>query len=292
MKSRQMLVVLMRDYSIVTPAFWIGQTGKQLRGDLEAQLLAVYLMTSPHSSMTGVFHCPVLYMAHETGITLEGASKALQRLCEAGFCEYEEATESVFVFRMARFQIASNLKPGDNRIAGLRKDVEKMSSPYLRSKFLALHSEAFCLDSKEKKTSPSEAPPKPRTRTGTGTGEKTVSSAGKLPTCPIDEIVAAYNEILPEMVAVKVIDDERKAAIKKRWEWVLTTNKPDGTKRAVTADDAVNWFKAYFNVARDNDFLMGRTEKSADHKNWKCDIEHLLSSKGIKQVIEKTEVKS
>ena len=155
----------MRDYSVVTPAFWIGTTGKQLRGNIEAQLLAVYLMTSPHSTMTGVFHCPILYMAHETGLSLEGASKALASLCEAGFCEYEDALETVFVYRMASFQIGQSLKPGDNRIKGVEKDVEKMASPSQKAKFLKLYSEAFSL-------SPLKAPPKPRTGTGTRTGTR------------------------------------------------------------------------------------------------------------------------
>ena len=152
----------MRDYSVVTPAFWIGTTGKQLRGNIEAQLLAVYLMTSPHSTMTGVFHCPILYMAHETGLSFEGASKALASLCEAGFCEYEAASETVFVYRMASFQIGPSLKPGDNRIKGIEKDVEKMASPSQKAKFLKLYSEAFSL-------SPLEAPTKPRTGTRTRT---------------------------------------------------------------------------------------------------------------------------
>ena len=158
----------MRDYSVVTPAFWIGATGKELRGDTKAQVLAMYLMTSPHSTMTGVFHCPVLYMAHETGLSFEGASEALGRLIESGFCEYEAATETVFVVRMARFQIADHLKAGDNRIAGLKKDVAKMASSSMRSRFLEVHGEAFGLVNEEGKTSPSKAPPKPRTGTGTG----------------------------------------------------------------------------------------------------------------------------
>ena len=81
----------MRDYSVITPAFWIGETGKKLRGDVNAQLLAMYLMTGPHSTMTGVFHCPVLYMAHETGMSMEGTTKALERLLEVGLCEIGRA---------------------------------------------------------------------------------------------------------------------------------------------------------------------------------------------------------
>lgn len=61
----------MRDYSKVNGQFWTGKTGKALRGDAQAQLVALYLVTSPHSNMIGVFHCPVLYIAHETGNATE-----------------------------------------------------------------------------------------------------------------------------------------------------------------------------------------------------------------------------
>ena len=151
----------MRDYGQVTPAFWIGETGKKLRGDVNAQVLAMYLMTSPHSTMTGVFHCPVLYMAHETGLGLEGASKALARLLQEGFCEYDEASESVFVVRIASFKIAPSLKTRDKRILGLQREVEKMQPAVLRERFIATYSEAFKLGDAGKNASPLQAPCKP-----------------------------------------------------------------------------------------------------------------------------------
>ena len=146
----------MRDYGIVSPKFWTGDTGKALRGNPEAQVLATYLMTSPHSSMTGVFYCPVMYMGHETGLGIEGASKALARLIEVGFCEYDEASETVFVLRMAAFQIGDSLSPRDNRVVGLRKELAKMPNR-IRARFLNLYGVAFSLID----DSDSEAPLKP-----------------------------------------------------------------------------------------------------------------------------------
>ena len=146
----------MRDYGIVSPRFWIGETGKALRGDANAQVLAIYLMTSPHATMTGVFHCPVLYMSHETGLPLEGASKALARLSEEGFCQYDEASETVFVVNMARHQIGESLKVGDNRIAWLRKELDKLIPRY-KKLFLHLYGDAYKLEY----SSPSEGPSKP-----------------------------------------------------------------------------------------------------------------------------------
>ena len=105
----------MRDYSKVNGQFWIGKTGKALRGDAQAQIVAMYLVTSPHSNMIGVFHCPVLYIAHETGLTIEGASKGLQRLIEGEYCTYDEASDTVFVHEMAKYQIGESLIPNDKQ---------------------------------------------------------------------------------------------------------------------------------------------------------------------------------
>jgi hypothetical protein len=135
----------MRDYGSVSPQFWIGRTGKGLRGQVEAQLVALYLMTSPHANMIGVFYCPLDYIAKETGLGMEGASKGLQCLIEAQFCRFDEASEEVFVARMAAFQIGEQLDPKDKRCIGVARELEKVSSDVLRTAFHALYSTAFHL---------------------------------------------------------------------------------------------------------------------------------------------------
>lgn len=163
----------MRDYGIVSPKFWVGQTGKALRGNPQSQLLALYLMTSPHASMIGVFHCPILYMAHETGMTFEGASEALASLIEVGFCTFDAASEEVFVKRMAAFQVGEQLDAKDNRCKGIAKEVAKIQSPSVKADFLDLYASAFHIPFETEKTSPFKAPPKPRTGTGTRTEVET-----------------------------------------------------------------------------------------------------------------------
>ena len=151
----------MRDYGVVSPKFWIGETGKALRGNAPAQVLALYLMTSPHANMIGVFHCPVLYMAHETGLGMEGASKALVSLIEAQYCTYDEASETVFVHRMAAYQVAQSLKLEDKRVKGVEREWLSISSEAIKAAFFAIYSEAFHLPKESKKASPKEAPSKP-----------------------------------------------------------------------------------------------------------------------------------
>ncbi len=182
----------MREYGVVSPRFWIGETGKALRGDTEAQLLALYLMTSPHSTMTGVFHCPLLYIAHETGCPIKGASKALRRLIEGGFCEYEWGSEVVFVLRMAAHQVGESLNAGDKRVIGLKREVEKMPSEHMKQRFLQVYGRAYNLVPDDWKAPEeegaskglgrgSDAPSKPGSGSGSGSGSGTGSGTGTRP---------------------------------------------------------------------------------------------------------------
>ena len=167
----------MREYGTVSPQFWIGETGKSLRGNLEAQIVALYLMTSPHANMIGVFYCPTDYIAKETGLAIEGASKGLARLIEGEFCRVDGVTEEVFVMRMAAFQIGEQLSPKDKRCIGVARELEKVSSSKLRQGFHAIYSGAFHLPKLGKKLSPLDAPSKPGAGTGAGTGS--IKSGGE-----------------------------------------------------------------------------------------------------------------
>lgn len=163
----------MRDYSKVSGTFWTGKTGKALRGDFQTQVVAMYLMTSPHANMIGVFHCPILYIAHETGSPIEGATKGLHRLCEEAFCTYDEDTEMVWVHEMAKFQIDEQLKHNDRRVLGVQKLYDAMPPSRIKSGFFEKYASAFLLvdNTKKKKplTSTLKAPTKPEAETEAGT---------------------------------------------------------------------------------------------------------------------------
>ncbi len=117
---------------------------------------------------------------------------------------------------------------------------------------------------------------------------KASSSAAKLPTCPTQAIIDIYHEVLPNLPKVRLHTKDRVKAIRKVWEWVLTSCKPDNSRRAETAEQALAWLRSYFERATENDFLMGRTPRSGEHANWQCDIDFLMTDRGMKQVIEKT----
>lgn len=171
----------MRDYAKVSPQFWIGITGKRLRSaGMEAQIVAMYLVTCPHANMLGLYYLPKLYLEHETGLPSEGASKGLARAIEAGFCHYDEVSEMVWVPEMASYQIGEALTPADKRCLGIQKEYDALpENPFLQG-FYERYGAAFNMTSGRGKAKPHrralQAPPKPRTGTRTGTGDEGASA--------------------------------------------------------------------------------------------------------------------
>jgi len=106
--------------------------------------------------------------------------------------------------------------------------------------------------------------------------------------CPYAQIVALYHEHLPSLPRAKVTTAPRQRGMRSFWGWLLGSTKADGSRRATTADEALRWIAGYFAQASENDFLMGRTPRSAEHAGWRCDIDFLMTPKGIKQVVERT----
>lgn len=151
----------MRDYGKVSPQFWIGKTGKALRlAGAEAQLVSLYLLTNPHANMIGLYYMPLMFIAHETGLGIEGASKGLAGAIEAGFCHYDEPSEMVWVPEMAAHQIGSELNPKDKRCPGVQNEYNAQpDNPFLSafySKYQAHYHMTVCRGSAKQNETESE----------------------------------------------------------------------------------------------------------------------------------------
>ncbi len=134
----------MRDYAKLSPTFWTGETGKALRRrGSEAVIVALYLVSSPHSNMLGLFYQPIPYMAHETGLGQQGAAKGLQACVELGFCSYDADADMVWVHEMAAWQIAGELKPADLRCKGIQKDYDGLPNCRFLGAFFDRYAPAF-----------------------------------------------------------------------------------------------------------------------------------------------------
>ena len=141
----------MREYTQVAPTFWTGSTGRQLRQKGSDHLLvAMYLISSPSSPMTGVYHLPFGYIASDVGISIEKVKLIMDELIEMGFCAYDHEAQWVFVSEMARFQVGSTLSLNDKRVSWIISQVAKCPSDFLKHSFYERYQDAYHL---------SEAPP-------------------------------------------------------------------------------------------------------------------------------------
>lgn len=119
-------------------------------------------------------------------------------------------------------------------------------------------------------------------------GEEGAEADAGMPRCNVEAVVELYHQHLAELPRVRLLSDKRRKAVRRVWRWVLTSKKSDGAHRATNSDEAMSWLRGYFKRAGQNDFLMGRGHRSAEHAGWQCDLDFLLTDRGMQHVIEKT----
>lgn len=126
--------------------FWTRGSGKALRGDAAAQVVALYLMTSPATSMVGIFHLALPTLCHETGLSLLGARKGLRRCSEEGIAHYDEAEELVFVPALAKHQVGDTINPNDrNKIKGILNALLPYKGHKFHDLFVMRYAQDYCI---------------------------------------------------------------------------------------------------------------------------------------------------
>lgn len=100
-------------------------------------------MSCPASEMSGVFYMPKYLIEGELGIPHDELENAIKILEEADFCRFYD-DEYVFVYNMARYQIADVLSPDDNRWKSLMRDIEEMPDN-IRREFIIRYNDDFNL---------------------------------------------------------------------------------------------------------------------------------------------------
>jgi len=100
----------MREYGKVRTAFWTDE--KIVRMSDTAKLYALYLMTGPHTTMTGCFRLPEGYVAGDLSIAVEQVRMAEHELTQAGFMNRCDKTGFVFLPNFMRHNAIMNNNMG------------------------------------------------------------------------------------------------------------------------------------------------------------------------------------
>ena len=278
----------MRDYAIVSPKFWTGQTGMVLKeAGPEAVIVALYLMTSPHANMIGVYHCPIAYIAIDTGLSIEGASKGLASAIDAGFCTFDADANYVFVREFAAYQVGSKLEPSDKRCIGVRNALNKVPHGKSRLGFQARYTVSFNLPKASETSETCEAPVKPLVcQEQEQEQKKEIMSPAKPPTvpdCPHQGLISLFVAAIPELPRPKpeLWGGKNAEAMRSRWKWVLTAKRENGDRYATTEAEALDWFSRFFTRVGASDFLTGR-----DGKWSACDLGWLMKPDNFAKVVQ------
>lgn len=137
----------MRDYAKISPQFWISKQAREIRKlGAHAQLVAIYLMSCPSSTMIGIYYLPINLIAHETGIPFDEVVCILKGLSELGYCRYDFDMEYVWVVDMADEQVGGQLKQGDNRIKSINESYLALPDLPFLSEFFERYKIQFHLE--------------------------------------------------------------------------------------------------------------------------------------------------
>lgn len=89
-------------YRTIDAAFWSDPKIRQLPSD--GRLLLLYLITNPHTHVSGIYYLPKPSIAHETGLSLKVLDTLSNTLSSLGLCRFDSAREVVWVKNMMRYQ--------------------------------------------------------------------------------------------------------------------------------------------------------------------------------------------
>ena len=123
----------MSDFGKLEARFWQRGTGKRLRGDVHAQLLAMYLMSCESARPFGLFYLPWVLLLDETGMSAKDAAGAMERLMLEEFAYYDRDEGLAWVPGMAIRRVGDELKEGDKRRPALVKEWLALPSHEFRS---------------------------------------------------------------------------------------------------------------------------------------------------------------
>jgi hypothetical protein len=95
----------------------------------------------------------------------------------------------------------------------------------------------------------------------------------RVPSCPYEQILAAFHETLPVLPSIVVFEQSRKGPLRARWTEVCAAEHFD---RAA----GLAWFKQFFEIVSRSSFLTGRSKK------WKASFDWLMKPTNFAKVVE------
>lgn len=256
----------MRDYGRVHCTFWSSPNIRALSDDGRA--LALYLLTSPHTTITGTFRVPDGYVSEDMQWSAARVSKGFAELLSNGFANRCETTKWVWIRKFLEWNPPEN----PNQWKAARKVASQVPSECGWKRDFVRVFNTFAADDPIPEENPCETVSQPfRNQEQEQEQDKNTSVAYATPEFE-KQILDAYHELLPDLPAVRDWNDRRKRKLHARIRERLKSGKPA---------DGVAYWRQLFAKAAASDFLCGRKT------DWRCPgLEWLLDAKNFTKLIE------
>lgn len=115
----------MREYGQIQCSFWSDPDIQGVSDD--AKLIALYLLSGPHSNGLGCYRMPDGYIQADTGMTTQTISKGFAELFGIGFCYRCESTKFVLLPKFLKWNPVANQNVGSARVKEFKAIPEKFT---------------------------------------------------------------------------------------------------------------------------------------------------------------------
>jgi hypothetical protein len=236
----------------------------------DGRALALYLLTSPHTTIVGAFRLPDGYVCEDMQWTAQRVAKAFETLSK-GFAKRCETTKWVWIEKFLEWNTPENPNQwkAAHKIASQVPDECAWKLAFLRALIVAEGGNPG------PEANPSETVPEPFRNQEQEQEQEQENTyvAGATARDLEKQILDAYHELLPNLPAVKIWGKDEKKN--------LTDRIRESVKRGVAADTPDYWRRFFAKVAA-SDFLSGRTKDP-----WRCGgLKWLIKPKNFPKVIE------
>lgn len=260
----------MRDYGVVRVRFWEWAKRKKLSS--EAREMALYLLTCPHGNSLGCFRLPTAYICDDLGTTEAKVAKTMAALEDVYFVARDHETGWTWIRDYLEHNQIPNGKVG--------KAVDKILASVPRS--AAFYPDLLAALDGEKYIDQSDLGRLVAKYTRT---QDTVSAVVEPITQTHDQEQEHNQELeqgrggaLAPSPTAEAVDLFNGAAEQAGWSRVQVLNP--ARKRALAvcllAVGGIDGFQSLVAKATASDFLCGRSRRSDEHANWRCDFDFLL----------------
>lgn len=275
----------MREYGKVAMGFWTSESIAGLTD--QAKLLALYLVSGPHSHGCGVSRVPAGYVAEDLGWNSDTVSRLFDELSQKGYAYRCNSTGWVVVMKALKHTPPDNPKHALNylnQLAHVPRSASIMAKivEAISSSIQLLDGETRAVMERAVKglrdgfDTVSQTVPK-QTETETETKTKTV---------PYQKIVDLYHKHLPDNPTCKVISAERKRHIAARWSQSMTIGVSPFKALPVNVDVHLASWEKFFVVCADSAFLTNKTQPSAGHATFKVDLDWMMNETNFVKILE------